>query len=172
MSYQSEEQPKLRDRLNIAVQHNQKMTGMSNDITELKSSIDKLNDRLNRLNEVCMSKSDRDDVIDLKASLGKLSQKISEVEEKSQSTITKEMFKNELDEISKCFEDFVINGTPRVDVNTFEKRLSDIESKLSSMQVQPRINIRTAEDTEQKSTLTTDNLQKNESFFRKPEKKK
>ena len=164
--FQIDEQPKLRDRLNNAMNQNKQMQSLNTDLSDVKGQIEKLNDKVNRLSDLLSSKACKDDTIDFKNSISILKTKIDDLDLIISNFVDKPTFKKELDEISQCFEDFVISATPRIqpqqDLSSLENRLKILEE---SMMNQPKINIRTASDIDNKTCSESDRL------FKRPEKK-
>ena len=164
--FQIDEQPKLRDRLNNAMNQNKQMQTLNTDLTDVKGQIEKLNDKINRLTDLLSSKACKDDIIDYKNNISILKSKVEELDLVLTNFVDKSTFKKELDEISQCFEDFVVSATPRIqpqqDITALENRLRNLEE---SMLNQPKINIRTAGDIENKLCSESDRL------FKRPEKK-
>lgn len=164
--FQIDEQPKLRDRLNNAMNQNKQMQSLNTDLSDVKGQIEKLNDKINRLTDLMSSKACKDDTIDFKNSISSLKTKVDELDLILNNFVDKPTFKKELDEISQCFEDFVISATPRIqplqDVTVLENRLRNLEESIMS---QPKINIRSAVDIDSKICSESDRL------FKRPEKK-
>ena len=133
------------DLVREKLQQTQTMMTKFNSIQEshnvLKIEVEKIADKLNRINDKADGKCERDDIIELKEKLNQLSQRVDNVDSFLQSVVTLDILKQELDVISKCIEEFMMSGTPRggvpVDVSGFEKRLAELENKLSTM---PQIN--------------------------------
>ncbi len=164
----------LRERLNNANLTSKQMQSMGNDINDFKTQMEKLNDKLNRLSDVVNAKCNKDDLIDVKSNHSALKQKTEEIENVLSTYVDKVAFKTALDDVSVCFEEYVLNAgnTPRINVDGFEKRMSMLEEKIailsSQIATQPKVSIRTAMDTD----IPQLEIHKNssDSLFRKPVK--
>lgn len=161
----------LRERLNSANLTNKQMQSFGNDINDVKTQLEKMNEKINRLNDILTSKCSKDDLIDLKSNYSQLKQKNEEMENVMSLLVNKQDFKIALDDISSCFEDYVLNAgnTPRINLDGFEKRMSMIEEKLNSLSNVPKVHItRNAMDTD--LNIPSLEIQKSDSLFRKPVK--
>lgn len=167
------ETPSLRERLNNANLTSKQMQSMGGDIIDLKTQIEKLNDKISRLSDSLNSKCCKDDLIDVKSNHSALKQKTEELETVMTSFVDKNSFKTALDDVSCCFEEYVLNAgnTPRINVDGFERRMAMLEEKIailaSTIEKQPKVNIRTASDIDPVTVPSLD-IQKSDSLFRKP----
>ena len=97
--------------------------------------------------------------------------------EKLANTIDRKLFQENLDEVSRCFEEYVMNNTPRTNVvENFEDQLNDIRHEIDLLKKHPIVNIRTASDTEY-NQIDVDvpeldlSQNKKSTLFKKPVKK-
>jgi hypothetical protein len=122
---------------------------MKDRTTELKSNITTVSDRLNNLTKLVESmKTDQNETLvklDNKAEAFLLDVLATEVEtqktmlnELKEIMVTKDEFTANLDEISKCFESYILN-TPRIksaDEENLSKRIAELELSLAELHKQ------------------------------------
>ena len=127
------------------------MSGKLDQAKNVSARIDALNAEVNKL------KKDNDDVHNKLGQMslqlqqmGKENAKLSEqMNEKLANAIDRKIFQENLDEVSRCFEEYVMNNTPRTNVvENFEEQLNDIRNEIDLLKKHPIVNIRTATDTE------------------------
>lgn len=127
----------LRERMYAARQANDRMNTVCYDLSDVKTSIEKVNEKVRALMQDMQGTATNDQIIDIKAALSQIHERVALCEMNMSQYVTKAHFKEQLDEISACFEEYVLTSsgtTPRININEFERRISVIEQKLEQSQ--------------------------------------
>lgn len=169
----------MYDRIDQIKNDQKRVIGVTTDVQETKNKITNLQtDHTKSTERITVLENKISNVVNSlqsKTDLESLAKIASDLESVKNDMVSKDMLKQNLDEISLCIQDFIVGSTPRAGaedkLNDFENRIKSIEDELFNAktvkQAQPII--RQALDTDATPNLVPS--LSNSVLFKKPKKK-